>query len=69
MDENGTDLTLEIHEQLGGVNYCYITAPTGERIIVENKGDVDLKPRSKVSVSFSEDEILFFDADNERRIR
>ncbi|MBP80099.1 MAG: ABC transporter ATP-binding protein [Deltaproteobacteria bacterium] len=69
MDENGTEFTLEIHERLGGVNYGYITAATGERIIVENKGDLALDPRSKVSITFSDNDVLFFDVKTEMRIK
>ena len=68
MDKNGTDFTIEVHERLGGVNYGYITAMTGERIVVENKGDMALSPRSTVSINFSEDDMLFFDAKTELRI-
>ena len=69
MDESGTDFTIEILERLGGVNYAYTTTKTGERIVVENRGDIGWSPRSTVSISFSENDMLFFDAKTDVRIK
>jgi lactose/L-arabinose transport system ATP-binding protein len=69
LNENGSGLTIDLHERLGGVNYGYITAPSQERIVVESAGDIALPLGSNVSVSFEEKDALFFHSKTEERIR
>ena len=38
IDKARNHLSISVHEWLGGVNYSYLIAPTGERIIFERKG-------------------------------
>ena len=58
-----------MHERLGGVNYSYLMAPKGERIIVESKGDVALPMGSDVAVHFDPNQLLFFDPKTEQRLK
>ena len=62
-------LSLDIRERLGGVAYDYLTAPTGERLIVETKGDLAMEEGTEVTVAFDEDRVMFFDATSEARLR
>ena len=62
-------LRLDIRERLGGVAYDYLTAPTGERLIVETKGDTAMDEGTEVTVSFDETRAMFFDAETEARLR
>ena len=69
IDKAGNGLIVSVHERLGGVNYSYLMAPTGERIIVESKGDVALPMGSDVAVRFDPNQLLFFDPKTEQRLK
>ncbi|MDJ0612516.1 MAG: sn-glycerol-3-phosphate ABC transporter ATP-binding protein UgpC [Rhizobiaceae bacterium] len=62
-------ITLDIRERLGGVSYDYLTAPTGERIVVEVKDDDPVEEGASVSVELAKDRIFLFDAKSQQRIR
>ncbi|UWR24474.1 ABC transporter ATP-binding protein [Sulfitobacter sp. S190] len=62
-------LKLDLREQLGGVSYDYLKTPTGERIVVEMKGDADLPDGSNLALAFSDAAVMVFDAQSEARIR
>ena len=57
-----TKLTVDIRERLGGVAYDYLVTPTGERIVVETKGDEPIKSGTSVSVEFDAADAFIFDA-------
>ena len=61
----GVDLT----EALGGVSFAYLTAKTGEKIIVEERGDIRSEEGDKVGLSIESHRIMVFDAKTEARIR
>jgi multiple sugar transport system ATP-binding protein len=62
-------ITVEIRERLGGVAYDYLRTPTGERIVVEIKGDDPIDEGTEVFVDFAPDHAFFFDADTNLRLR
>lgn len=62
-------LQVDIYEQLGGVAYTYLVCKTGERIIVETKGEDVLPSGSFASVSVEPGTMFFFDAETEKRLR
>ncbi len=62
-------VTVELRERLGGVAYDYLNTPTGERIIVEIKGDEPIAAGAEVAVDFDRERVFFFDAENNRRLR
>ena len=62
-------LRLDNRERLGGVAYDYLTAQTGERLIVATKGDTAMDEGTEVTVSFDETRAMFFDAETEARLR
>ncbi|MEM1074779.1 MAG: sn-glycerol-3-phosphate ABC transporter ATP-binding protein UgpC [Pseudomonadota bacterium] len=62
-------LNAELSEALGGVSYLYLDAPTGERIIVEERGDERVSEGQTVDVHFEERRAMVFDRDNGLRIR
>ncbi len=64
-----SDVRIEIRERLGGVAYDYLTAPTGERIVVETRGDDAIDSGTPVIVGFDVSTAMFFDPDTEKRIR
>ena len=65
----GDGLALDMTEALGGVSYAYLTAPTGERLIVEERGDTRSAPGGRADVSFDPGRAYLFDAKTEARIR
>ena len=56
-------------EQLGGVSYAYLTAPTGERLVVEIKGDEDPVAGSTADIGFDAGAMLVFDTASQLRLR
>mmetsp|Transcript_23165 Transcript_23165/g.39613 ORF Transcript_23165/g.39613 Transcript_23165/m.39613 type:complete len:157 (+) Transcript_23165:2-472(+) len=62
-------IKLDIRERLGGVAYDYLTTPTGERLVVESKGDLAMEEGTEVTVSFDESRAMFFDETTEARLR
>ncbi|MEM8578300.1 MAG: sn-glycerol-3-phosphate ABC transporter ATP-binding protein UgpC [Pseudomonadota bacterium] len=62
-------ITLDIRERLGGVSYDYLRTPTGERLVVETKGEDALAEGDSVAVSFDAQRAMFFDAETEARLR
>ncbi|MCJ8339401.1 MAG: sn-glycerol-3-phosphate ABC transporter ATP-binding protein UgpC [Pseudomonadales bacterium] len=66
--EQGT-YTVDIAEELGGVSYLYLTSTTGERLVVESRGKSLVTHGSKVAINFEADQVLYFAADTEVRLR
>jgi len=62
-------ITLDIRERLGGVAYDYLNTPTGERLVVESKGDLAMEEGTAVTIAFDETRVMFFDALTEARLR
>lgn len=62
---DGSGLVIDISEQLGGVTYDYLTAPTGEKIIVEAPGDSELKQGMNVKIDFTPEAAFLFAADEQ----
>ncbi|MFP5478764.1 MAG: ABC transporter ATP-binding protein [Alphaproteobacteria bacterium] len=61
-DTHRVDLT----EALGGVSYVHLTAPSGEKLIVERHDQVSLEPGAKVGISFEAKDAMVFDKDGLR---
>ncbi|WP_299417229.1 sn-glycerol-3-phosphate ABC transporter ATP-binding protein UgpC [uncultured Sulfitobacter sp.] len=62
-------ITLDIREHLGGVSYDYLTTPTRERVIVENRGDTSAPENAGLKLDFETAHVMLFDAKTEARIR
>ena len=57
---------VELTEALGGVSYVHLTAPSGEKLIIERHDQVSLEPGVKVGVSFDARDAMLFDKDGLR---
>ncbi len=70
-DPPAAQVEVDISERLGGVAYDYLTTPTGEKIVVETKGDEVQPAGTKVSIDFAPPETaMFFDPpETEARLR
>ncbi|HEV8035300.1 sn-glycerol-3-phosphate ABC transporter ATP-binding protein UgpC [Yoonia sp.] len=69
IDPNGDALTVDLVESLGGVSFAYLVADTGERIVVEERGDERVKEGQRIGLSFEPQRLYLFDNDSEQRIR
>ncbi|MEM1064833.1 MAG: sn-glycerol-3-phosphate ABC transporter ATP-binding protein UgpC [Pseudomonadota bacterium] len=69
VDPAGDTHTVELTEALGGVSYAYLTAPNGEKLIVEERGDYRSKAGAKVGLTFEPSRAMYFDAKSEARLR
>ncbi len=67
--EGSSPVTVDIRERLGGVAYDYLNTPTGERIVVETKGDEAIPEGTGVVVDFDPTDAMFFLAETEERLR
>ncbi len=69
IDPAGDAFRLEHIERLGGESFAYLSADTGERLIVEESGEADLSVGARVGVAFDPDRAMLFDLANGRRYR
>ena len=64
-----SSIRLDIRERLGGVAYDYLDTSTGERLVVESRGDLAMEEGTEVTVRFEHASTMFFDAQSEARLR
>ena len=64
----GNTHRVDLTEALGGVSYVHLTAPSGEKLIVERHDQVSLDPGAMVGLSFDPRDAMHFDKDG-RRLR
>ncbi|NHB76273.1 ABC transporter ATP-binding protein [Rhodobacter calidifons] len=57
---------VELTEALGGVSYVHLSAPSGEKLIVERHDQVSLEPGAMVGLSFDVRDAMLFDKDGLR---
>ena len=69
LDQSGDAFTVELTEALGGVSFAYLTAKTGEKLIIEERGDTRSKIGDTVSLNSEMRRIYAFNAETEARIR
>ncbi len=69
INPNGDALTVDLVESLGGVSFAYLVTDTGERIVVEERGDERVKEGQRIGLTFEPRRLYLFDNDSEQRIR
>jgi multiple sugar transport system ATP-binding protein len=69
IDPAGDTHVVELTESLGGVSYTYLMSGTGEKLVVEERGDTRTGEGRKVGLRFDPKNALVFDARTEQRIR
>jgi lactose/L-arabinose transport system ATP-binding protein len=62
----GNTHRVELTEALGGVSYVHLTAPSGEKLIVERHDQVSLDSGAMVGLSYDAKDAMFFDKDGLR---
>ncbi|SHH13192.1 ABC transporter ATP-binding protein [Marivita hallyeonensis] len=60
---------VDLTESLGGVSYAYITCPSGEKIVVEERGDHRSSEGDMVGLVIDPNHLFLFDAKTEARLR
>ncbi|MEM9011297.1 MAG: sn-glycerol-3-phosphate ABC transporter ATP-binding protein UgpC [Pseudomonadota bacterium] len=69
LQPGGQSHRVDITEELGGVSYAYLMAKTGERLIVEVRGDAPLREGDETGIAFAAEDTLLFDAKTEARLQ
>jgi lactose/L-arabinose transport system ATP-binding protein len=69
IDPAGDALRVDLTESLGGVSYAYLVSDTGERIVIEERGDERVSEGQMVGLSFEDRRVYLFDGETEARIR
>ncbi|MEL6681343.1 MAG: sn-glycerol-3-phosphate ABC transporter ATP-binding protein UgpC [Pseudomonadota bacterium] len=69
IDSAGDTHKVELTESLGGVSFAYLTSETGERVVVEERGDERSVEGASVGIDIDPSRIYLFDAETEQRIR
>ncbi len=66
IDLGGDTHQVELTEALGGVSYAYLTCDSGEKMIIEERGDTRSSPGDRVGLRFEQRRVYFFDKDGAR---
>lgn len=69
IDPDGDTHTVDLTEALGGVSYVHLRSKSGDKIVVEERGEARSKIGAQVGMQFSNDQAMLFDAATEARIR
>ena len=69
LDPAGGTHRIDHAEALGGVSYVYLSAPSGERLVVEARGDEALPPGGRTGIRLDPARVMAFDAQSEARLR
>ncbi len=69
VDLAGATHRVELTEALGGVSFLHLTAPTGEKLVVEARGDMVVAPGTNVGLTVEAGKAMAFDAADGRRLR
>ncbi|MBA3908355.1 MAG: ABC transporter ATP-binding protein [Rhodobacter sp.] len=66
IDPAGSTHRVELTEALGGVSYVHLTAPSGEKLIVERHDQINLAPGVMVGLGFDATDAMLFDKGGQR---
>lgn len=69
VDPKGSTHVIDLTEALGGVSYAYLTSTTGERIVIEERGDIRSNEGDTVGITFDAATAMVFDGETELRVR
>ena len=69
LDPSGTTHRIEMTESLGGVSYAYLKGTSGEKIVVEERGEIRSTEGDTVGLILDAASARLFDAASETRIR
>lgn len=69
IDLSGSTHKVEMIEALGGVSFLHLLAETGEKLVIEAKGDAEMDRGALVGVQLDPADVLAFDAKTDLRLR
>ena len=69
VDLTGSTHRVEMTEALGGISFLHLTAPSGEKLVIEAKGDMVVAPGTQVGIGLDPANLLAFDAKSGARLR
>ncbi|MDP4061050.1 sn-glycerol-3-phosphate import ATP-binding protein UgpC [Rhodobacteraceae bacterium LE17] len=69
LDPSGTTHRIEMTESLGGVSYAYLKGTSGEKIVVEERGEIRSTEGDTVGLILEAASARLFDTASETRIR
>ena len=69
VDFSGSTHRVEFTEALGGVSFLHLTARSGEKLVIEAKGDTVVPSGTAVSIRFQPTDVLAFDGKTGLRLR
>jgi lactose/L-arabinose transport system ATP-binding protein len=69
IDPTGAALHVDLVESLGGVSFAYLVSDTGEKIVIEERGDERVREGQRVGLKFDAERLYLFDAETEQRLR
>ena len=69
LDPTGTTHRIEMTESLGGVSYAYLKGTSGDKIVVEERGEIRSTEGDTVGLILDAASARLFDAASETRIR
>ena len=69
INPQGDTHQIEMTESLGGVSYAYLMGASGEKVVVEERGDLRSQEGARVGVKVNIAAARLFDAVTESRIR
>ncbi len=69
IDQSKASHVIDLAEALGGVSYIHLSAPGGERIVVEVRSDTVVRNGTKVGLEFMPEALMFFDIETGLRLR
>ena len=64
--DKGSTHRVDLTEALGGVSYVHLTAPSGEKLIVESHEQIGLERGAMVGISFNAKDAMLFGKDGLR---
>jgi lactose/L-arabinose transport system ATP-binding protein len=69
IDPEGNALHVDLVESLGGVSYAYLVSDSGEKTVIEERGDERVREGQRVGLKFDPKRLYLFDAETEQRLR
>ncbi|MFT5651762.1 MAG: lactose/L-arabinose transport system ATP-binding protein [Yoonia sp.] len=69
IDPSGDALHVDLVKSLGCVSFAYLVSDTGEKMIIEERGDDHVSEGQRVGLKVDHSRIYLFDAETEQRLR
>ena len=68
-EDHGGDFSVDLTESLGGVSYAHLLTATGEKVVVEERGEHRSAAGARVGIEVDPAQVFVFDAQSGMRLR